>query len=53
MGETSFNGHNFGVLISKIYVIWLFKGALSLDFNLKARFRQMVIDFIPELIAGP
>ena len=44
--------HNFGVLISKIYVIWLFKGAFSLDFNLKSRFRQMVIDFIPELIAG-
>ena len=44
--------HNFRVLISKIYVIWLFKGAFSLDFNLKPRFRQMVIDFIPELIAG-
>ena len=31
----------------------LFKEAFSLDFNLKPRFRQMVIDFIPELIAGP
>ena len=41
------------MLISKIYVIWLFKGAFSLDFNVKPRFRQMVIDFIPELIAGP
>ena len=37
----------------EIFVIWLSKGAFSLDFNLKPRFRQMVIDFISELIAGP
>ena len=39
--------YNFGVLITKTYVIWLFKGAFSLDSILKPRFRQMVVDFKP------
>ena len=60
-GETSSNGEisqtNFfntilGVLITKIYVIGLFKGAFSLDFILKSRFRQMVVDFKPQLLAA-